>query len=219
MPTVLPPTPLLSAFLLASLILAMTPGPAVFYILTRSVVQGRASGLASAAGVALGSVCNALAAELGLAALFALSALAFTVVKYAGAAYLMLLGVKALLAAGSVPKPATNFASSALHHIFRDAFTIALFNPTTTLFFALFLPQFLTPAQAAHAPALHALALGGIFVLIAACTDVLYALAAGSVHPWFMRHGGLGRTGKITEGCVYIALGLFAALGPQHFNG
>src|SRR5204863_3300806 len=92
----LPAWPLLSAFLVASLILAVTPGPGVFYIVTRSIAQGRRCGLASVAGVALGNLGNAIGASLGLAALFAVSSLAFTIVKYLGALYLIYLGIQAL---------------------------------------------------------------------------------------------------------------------------
>src|SRR5882672_2530306 len=95
---VLPSWPLLSAFLVASLILAVTPGPGVFYIVTRSLLQGRRHGIASVLGVALGNLGNAIGASIGLAALFAISALAFTLVKYAGAAYLVYLGAQALRA-------------------------------------------------------------------------------------------------------------------------
>src|SRR5438445_11726871 len=94
----LPAWPLLSAFLVASLILAVTPGPAVFYIVTRSVAQGRRCGLASVAGVALGNLGNAIGASLGLAVLFAVSSVAFTVVKYAGALYPVYRGAPALRA-------------------------------------------------------------------------------------------------------------------------
>ncbi|MEF8749382.1 MAG: LysE family translocator [Candidatus Accumulibacter propinquus] len=96
MTSLFPPWPLFSAFVLASLVLAVTPGPGVFYIVTRSIVQGRRSGLVSVAGVALGNLGNALAASVGLAALFAVSSLAFTIVKYAGALYLVYLGVQML---------------------------------------------------------------------------------------------------------------------------
>jgi threonine/homoserine/homoserine lactone efflux protein len=98
MTNLFPPWPLFSAFVLASLVLAVTPGPGVFYIVTRSIVQGRRSGLVSVAGVALGNLGNALAASVGLAALFAVSSLAFTTVKYAGALYLAYLGVQMLRA-------------------------------------------------------------------------------------------------------------------------
>ena len=98
MTDLLPPLPLFTAFLAASVILAVTPGPAVFYIVTRSVTLGRRSGLASVAGVAVGNLGNAIGASLGLAALFAVSSVAFTLVKYLGALYLLWLGVQALRA-------------------------------------------------------------------------------------------------------------------------
>ena len=104
---VLPTWPLLSVFLAASFILAITPGPGVFYIVARSVAQGRRHGLASVAGVALGNLGNAVGASLGLAALFAVSSTAFTLVKYAGALYLVYLGIQVLRAPGAAaPLPA-----------------------------------------------------------------------------------------------------------------
>ena len=111
----LPSGSLLSAFLLASLVLAIIPGPAVLYIVTRSLVQGRRSGLTSVVGVALGNLGNAIGASLGLAALFAVSSVAFTVVKYAGAAYLVYLGVQALRAprAGNTGRGAAASPSAA----------------------------------------------------------------------------------------------------------
>lgn len=96
--------PLFAAFLLASLVLAATPGPGVVYIIARTLAQGRTAGLSSVAGVAMGNLCNALGASLGLAALFALSSAAFTVVKFAGAAYLVYLGVKSLRGPAGIAK-------------------------------------------------------------------------------------------------------------------
>jgi threonine/homoserine/homoserine lactone efflux protein len=185
MTSLFPPWPLFSAFVMASLVLAVTPGPGVFYIVTRSIVQGRRSGLVSVAGVALGNLGNALAASVGLAALFAVSSLAFTIVKYAGALYLVYLGVQMLRspdAEPSAPAPAV----ATLGRIFRDGFVVALLNPKTTLFFAAFLPQFLSPAVS---PVLQSMALGALFVAIAALTDSAYALAAGAVAPVLARAG------------------------------
>lgn len=203
----LPPWPLFSAFLLASLILAVTPGPGVLYIVTRSLVQGRRHGLLSVLGVALGNLGNALAASLGLAALFAASALAFSVVKYAGALYLVYLGLRML---GSRPaEPAVAMpAAASLKRVFRDGFVVALLNPKTTVFFAAFLPQFLSPG----APlVVQSMALGAIFVAIAALTDGAYALAAGVLAPRLRsrRSGGIGR---ILGGLMFIGLGVFTAL-------
>lgn len=206
MTDLLPAWPLLSAFLAASFLLAITPGPGVLYIVTRSLVQGRRAGLASVAGVALGNLGNAAAAALGLAALFAVSSLAFAVARYAGAAYLVWLGVRMLC--GSRDDGTTRTPEAApLTRLFRDGFVVALLNPKTTLFFAAFLPQFLDPATA---PMAQALSLGILFVAIAAVTDSAYALAAGLIAPR-LRAGGLRRIGGCLGGGTFIGLGLFAA--------
>lgn len=208
----LPPLPLLGAFVAASVLLAVTPGPAVFYIVTRSVSRGRRSGLASVAGVALGNLGNAIGASLGLAALFAISSLAFTVVKYLGAAYLIWLGVQAIrrppapvLEPGALPQ------ETALRRIFADGFLVALLNPKTAIFFAAFLPQFVQ-GSTAHA---QTIALGVLFVLIAAVTDTLYAVSAGTARPWLMRASGVARLGRYLTGSAFIGLGVLTALSGQ----
>ncbi len=202
-----PPWPLFSAFLLASFVLAVTPGPGVFYIVTRSVVQGRRSGLVSVAGVALGNLGNALAASLGLAALFAVSSLAFSVIKYAGALYLVYLGVQ-MLRSAPAENPSALPAAEPLERVFRDGFIVALFNPKTTIFFAAFLPQFLS-ADARFM--LQSMSLGSLFVAIAAVTDSAYALAAGTIAP-ALHAGKIRRIGRYLGGGVFVGLGVFAAL-------
>lgn len=202
-----PPWPLFSAFLLASFVLAVTPGPGVLYVVTRSLVQGRRSGLVSVAGVALGNLGNALAASVGLAALFAASSLAFSVVKYAGALYLVYLGMQ-MLRSVPVGNSAAVSAAAPLKRVFRDGFVVALLNPKTTVFFAAFLPQFLGPNAP---PMFHSMALGFLFVAIAALTDSAYALAAGAVAP-ALRGGAAARIGRRLGGGVFIGLGVFTAL-------
>lgn len=206
MTDLLPPWPLFSAFLVASLVLAVTPGPGVLYIVTRSLVQGRSSGLVSVAAVALGNLANAVAASVGLAALLAVSSLAFTVVKYAGAAYLVYLGVQ-MLRSSSAEAPAA-IPATPLRRVFRDGFVVALLNPKTAVFFAAFLPQFLSPDGA---PVFQGLALGALFVAIAAVTDSAYVLAAGAVAP-ALRSSGLRRIGQRLGGGVFIGLGVYTAL-------
>jgi len=200
------------AFLAASFVLAVTPGPGVFYIVARSVTQGRLSGLASVAGVALGNLGNAIGASLGLAAIFAVSSLAFTVVKYAGALYLVYLGVQALRAPPATTAPDAPLTREDLGRIFRDGFVVALFNPKTAIFFAAFLPQFIGGAQMAFA---QSIALGVIFVLLAAITDSIYALTAGSVRPWLQRAKGATALGRYVSGAAFIGLGLLTALSSQ----
>jgi threonine/homoserine/homoserine lactone efflux protein len=195
-----------SAFLIASVLLAVTPGPGVLYIVTRSLTQGRRHGLASVAGVALGNLGNAVGASIGLAAVFAVSALAFTVVKYLGALYLVYLGVQAIRAPGrdrELPRP----VAASLRRIFRDGFIVALLNPKTAVFFAAFLPQFMSP----ESPAIvQSLTLGSIFVAIAAVTDTAYATAAGALGPALARARGARALGRYLTGGSFIGLGVYA---------
>jgi threonine/homoserine/homoserine lactone efflux protein len=214
MEQILPGWPLLSAFLAASFVLAVTPGPGVFYIVTRSMLQGRRYGLASVLGVALGNLGNAIGASIGLAALFAVSSVAFTVVKYAGALYLIYLGIQALRA----PPPATAVeqpAPAPLTRIFRDGFVVALLNPKTAIFFAAFLPQFMS---AEAEPIVQSIALGSLFVAIAALTDTAYALAAGAAASMVSRARGMRWLGRFFVGGAFIGLGVLTALGGSRHN-
>lgn len=209
----LPDTPLLLAFIGASLVLALTPGPAVVYIVARTVAQGRACGLASVMGVALGNLANAVGAALGLAALFAVSSSAFTVVKWAGAAYLVYLGIRMWMAVpaglGAVAPPAPK---QPLRRVFRDGFVVALLNPKTSLFFAAFLPQFMD----GHASALaQTLALGSVFVAIACCTDLMYVLTASVVARRLNRAARPALWGNRIAGTSFIGLGLLTAMGAR----
>jgi threonine/homoserine/homoserine lactone efflux protein len=208
----LPPWPLLSAFLLASLVLAITPGPGVFYIVTRSLVQGRRFGLASVAGVALGNLGNALAASIGLAALFAVSSLAFAIVKYAGALYLVYLGIHALRAPQAVLLPVVPVPAP-LARVSRDGFIVALLNPKTTLFFAAFLPQFVS---AEAAPMAQSLTLGSLFVAIATVTDSAYAIAAGAIAPLLAPARGVCALGRYFTASAFIGLGVFTGVAGAH---
>lgn len=204
---------MLGAFVLASLVLAMTPGPGVLYIVARTAAQGRRAGLVSVAGVAAGNLGNALAASLGLAALFAVSAAAFGIVKWAGAAYLVWLGVQALRRPAAA-EPRGAFEAPRLGRIWRDGFVVALLNPKTALFFAAFLPQFIDPSAGA---AQQAAALGAVFVLIAAVTDSGYVLLAGAAA---RRLGGRNaqrsaRLGRWAAAATFIGLGVYTATSRQ----
>jgi threonine/homoserine/homoserine lactone efflux protein len=170
-------------------------------------LQGRRFGFASVAGVALGNLGNAFGASLGLAALFAISSLAFTVVKYAGALYLIYLGIQALRAPvralGAAPPP------TSMSRIFGDGFVVALLNPKTAIFFAAFLPQFMS---AGGSPMLQSTALGAIFVAMAAVTDTGYAMAAGALAPRLARAHGVGAFGRYLTGGAFIGLGVLSAV-------
>jgi threonine/homoserine/homoserine lactone efflux protein len=204
--TLLPPAPLLLAFLAAALVLAITPGPGVAYIVTRTLGQGRRAGLASVAGVALGNLANVVAAALGLSSLLAASPVAFAVLRYAGAAYLVWLGLQLLRRPAAVQDPVAAPASRG--KVLRQGILVSLLNPKTTLFFAAFLPPFM---QAPAAPMAQALVLGTLFVLIAAVSDTAYVLLATVLAPGRLREGAV--RGRRVVALVYIALGLVAAFG------
>ena len=149
-----------------------------------------------------------MGAALGLAALFAVSSFAFAIVKYSGAAYLIYLGIKTLRSReATFDNPGISHPVH-LFQVFRDGFTVALFNPKTALFFAAYLPQFLPTSKA---PMTQTLLFGSTFVLIAATTDSLYALAAGSLKLWLSRGQQVSDFGRMLTGSVYIGLGLFTA--------
>lgn len=200
--------PVLAAFLLASLALAAAPGPGVVYIVTRTIAQGRRAGIASVVGVALGNLGNAIGAAIGLAALFALSSAAFTVVKFAGAAYLVYLGVKALRPTDGGVEVAPS-QEPGLGRIFRQGCLVALLNPKTALFFAAFLPQFIDPAGSAI---VQSVLFGTLFVLIAACTDTAYVLAAGVARTTLGNVKIAPALGRYASAAVFVGLGIFTAV-------
>jgi threonine/homoserine/homoserine lactone efflux protein len=194
------------AFLVASLVLAITPGPGVVFLITQTLRQGRKGGLASLGGVAFGSIANGVAASLGLAALFAASSTAFWVVKSAGAAYLVYLGIKVLRSPSDTATVAV-LPAQAAPRLFRDGFVVALFNPKTTLFFAALLPQFISP----HASALgQSLMLVGVFVAIAGCTDTLYVLTASALSTKIAGRSAWAPA-RYLSGAGFIGLGIYAA--------
>jgi threonine/homoserine/homoserine lactone efflux protein len=196
-------------FLLAALGLLLIPGPSVLYILTHSAAQGRRAGLTSVGGIELASLTHAVAATLGLSALLLTSALAFSVVKYLGATYLIYLGVRTLLArreSSQTPVPAPKSFS----RLFAQGFLVQLLNPKTTLFFYAFLPQFVDPARGAVIGQI--LVFGVLFVLLASCTDSLYALLGSTVGKLLTRNVRFRQGQRYITGCVYIVLGVTAAL-------
>jgi threonine/homoserine/homoserine lactone efflux protein len=201
-------SPTFAAFLFASLMLAVTPGPGVIYIVTRTLGQGRKAGFASIAGIALGDFGNATAASLGLAALLSASAAAYVIVKLAGAAYLIYLGVKALWARSAAPLAASRIRESPVR-LFRDGFLVSLLNPKTALFFAALLPQFINPGAS---PLWQSLVLSCIFVAIALCTDTIYMLTASALAPAISRRGSSRPYGRYISAATFIGLGVYAAL-------
>jgi threonine/homoserine/homoserine lactone efflux protein len=207
MGTFLPTWPVLLTFLAASFVLAVTPGPGVFYIVTRSLAQGRATGLVSVAGVAFGNLGNAIGASVGLAAVMAVSSLAFMIVKYAGAAYLIYLGVRAIRSSRTEERYEVGLRKHVASRVFLDGVLVALLNPKTALFFGAFLPQFLNADTTSLA---QTVALGSLFVAVAATTDSVYALSAATIAGRFGRGVRTHVSAYVTGGAL-IGLGLVAA--------
>jgi threonine/homoserine/homoserine lactone efflux protein len=202
-------SPTFAIFVFASLILAITPGPGVIFLVTRTLSQGRRVGLSSIGGVALGNFSNASIASLGLAVVFAASSTAFLIVKLAGASYLVFLGIRALIS-GSKASSAAPLCPTSRLKAFRDGYLVALLNPKTALFFAAFLPQFIGPGGS---PLAQSLFLGGVFVLIAICTDTAYVMVAAALGPRFTKLLRWGSYGKYVAATTFIALGAYVAFG------
>ena len=198
----------LSLFLAASLVLLLTPGPAVLYIVTRSVDQGRRAGLVSVLGIETGNLFHAGAAALGLSAILMSSALAFEIVKYLGAAYLIYIGIRKLLTPVHVEAVEID-ADRNLRRIYSQGALVAVLNPKTALFFLAFLPQFVEPARGQVT--LQTLFLGLIFVGMAVITDGCYALLSGTAGSWLKTSPWYLRFQRYVAGSIYIGLGVIAA--------
>jgi len=208
LPVVFPDSTSLWLFGLAALALLAIPGPAVLYIVVQSAEQGRRVGLASVAGVHLGTLVHVAAAAAGLSALIVASSVAFSAVKYAGAAYLVLLGLRKLLAREPVAE--VERRREPLRRAFVRGTIVNAFNPKTALFFLAFLPQFVAPGRGGVWS--QALVLGFVFVGLGLVTDSLYALAAGTAAGLLRRRRGVVRYGS---GMVFIALGATAAFAKS----
>ena len=196
-------------FLGASLALLLIPGPAVLYITARSANQGRLAGLVSVLAIETANFLQAVAATLGLSAILLSSALAFDVVKYLGAAYLIYLGVRKLLA----PEEETangEVKEESLSRIYWQGFAVNLLNPKTALFYFAFLPQFVDPAKGNVTT--QTLLLGAIFVGMAFITDSLYALLASSLADRMRASRHFQKGQRYFAGLVYVGLGITTAL-------
>jgi len=209
----LPTLPSFLLFLAGAMILLVIPGPAVFYILSRTVGHGRLAGVVSAAGIAVGTLFHVAAAILGLSALLASSARAFYIVKYLGAAYLVFLGLRTLLRRESSEIAAADNAHG-LRRIFAQGVLVNLLNPKTALFFLAFLPQFVDPVRG-HV-ATQILFLGASFALLGLCSDSAWALLAGTLAEKLRGNLRWARAQRNISGGALIALGLATAFSGAH---
>jgi threonine/homoserine/homoserine lactone efflux protein len=205
-----PDTAHLLAFTLAALTLAVIPGPGMLYVLARSLGGGRSVGLRSTVGTGIGGCAHVVAAALGLSAVLAASATAFTIVKYAGAAYLIGLGVVTLLSARK-PPPSVSGATDT-RALSQGVLTEAL-NPKTALFFVTFLPQFCQPENGPLA--LQVLALGLMSVALNTLADVVIAFAAGPLGRRLATSAKWWRRQRQATGSILIGLGIYAAAADR----
>ena len=199
-------------FALASLALAVVPGPAVLYIVAQSVQGGRRAGVVSSLGVSTGGMFHVVAAVIGLSAVLSASATAFTVVKLAGAAYLVWLGIRTLLSRDD--RIAGRRAEPTLWRTYRQGVIVNVLNPKTALFFLAFLPQFVDPEGSTRG---QLAVLGLVFVVIALTTDLIWALVAGTAGSVLRRSRTFLRVQRYVSGTIFVGLGALAATtGRSH---
>jgi threonine/homoserine/homoserine lactone efflux protein len=206
----MPTTATLIAFAAAALALVVIPGPNLIYIITRGIQQGRRAAIVSSLGVQLGMVAHILLATLGLSALVARSPVLYDVIKYAGAGYLVWMGISHLRKRHAPVDPAIALRPASTRQLFLHGFAINMLNPKVILFVLALLPQFVDPARGATAPQM--LVLGAVFIVVALVSDTTYAFASGSLGAWLKGHPESERHRDRVSGIVYLLLGLVVAL-------
>lgn len=201
----------LITFAIASFVLFCIPGPAVAYIVNRAVVDGRATAFASVAGLELGNFVHVVAATAGLSAVLATSATAFSVVKWLGAAYLILIGLKTL--ANRPQTLGSGGVSITRRRAFTQGIVVNALNPKVALFFLSFLPQFVDPDRG---PAwLQSLVLGSLFTVLGCVMDGLWATLAGTVRHLLVRGRAQAFVRRYVSGTLFVGLGAIAARAHQ----
>lgn len=205
----MPTTPVLVAFVLASLAVIVIPGPSVVYVMARGVAQGRSAALLSVVGLELGALVHLLGTTVGLAALVAAWPELLTGLRWAGAGYLLWLAVRQLRPAPHVSGPALP-PPGGRWRLVRDGMLIDVLNPGTALFFLAFLPQFVDPARGPVAAQI--MILGLCFLLVASANDAVYALVSGALAARFGRRWLAQRRVQLVTAAVYVALAASALL-------
>ncbi len=193
----------------AALALLVVPGPSVIYIVTRGIHQGRAAAIVSVLGVTTATLVHTVFAAAGLSAVLASSAVAFSIVKYAGSAYLIYLAVRTWLDRSEerldVPRPVAD-----LRRVYLEGFLVNLLNPKTALFILALLPQFVDPARGAAG--VQILLFGGMLAGLGLISDGAYALASGSIGAWLRRKRSIAGVQRRVSAGIYAALGIGTAL-------
>ena len=200
----------ISLFVGAALVLAITPGPGIFYVMTRSLKGGKPEGFASAMGTSVGGLFHVVAAALGVSALLATSAIAFSIVKYLGAAYLVFLGIKTIISKDIVIDAGSNaFAFVGYRRAFFQGVVVEILNPKTALFFLAFIPQFVNPSGVVF---IQFLLLGTISIVLNTLVDLVVIALAGPIGQKLRTSPKLRKRQRIATGVGLVSLGGYVAL-------
>jgi threonine/homoserine/homoserine lactone efflux protein len=202
--------PTLLTFAVAAFLLIVVPGPNVLFIISRGIEQGHRAAVTSAMGVETGMLVHTAAATLGLSALVASSDLVFSIVKYAGAAYLIWMGIQALRTRPDPLELEGAGGRSSMRRLYVQGLVINILNPKVGLFFLAFLPQFVDPERGSSAAQI--MVFGAVFFVIATISDLAYALASGSIGTWLGTREWVSRQRNRFSGMIYIGLGALAAM-------
>lgn len=215
---ILPSVENIVLFITAATILIVVPGPALLYILMKSMEQGYKAGLASVLGVGVGAMIHVFAAAIGISALLVASATAFSILKYGGAAYLIYLGIKKLADKSTPIAPVDNEKKS-LSKIFYEGIVVNTLSPKSAIFFFAFLPQFINADRGGTTSQI--LFLGLVFLVIAFVSDMCYVLLSGKLAKHIRTSAKFAGIQKYLSGSIYIVLGLltFMVNKPTSFGG
>ncbi|WP_438864724.1 LysE family translocator [Neptunicella sp.] len=197
-------------FGLAALLLSLSPGPSNLYIMARSINQGRKAGISAAAGLAVGSFIYVIATALGIATLFKYSPVAYTLIKLAGAGYLIFLGITYLRSSTHTADSVTTDSPLGFKPLFRQSIIVELTNPKTALFFIAFLPQFVTTDAGSVTTQL--IQLGVLYALIALCCDLMVAILSGALGNWLSQHPMFSYWQDKVSGSILVSLGSYLGL-------
>ena len=208
----MPDTSQLVAFVIASAVLGITPGPDIIYVITRGAAQGARAGVAAAAGLTTGVIGHTAFTVIGLSAILATSAIAFTVIKIAGAAYLIYLGIRMWRSSGVIDLSSDTDARS-IGAIYRQTIAMNLLNPKVALFFLAFLPQFVNPSAGPVAPQFALLGL--LFMIVAFIVMSTAGFAGAQIRRFLVRSTTAARWVQRAAGTILIALGISLAFQRQ----
>jgi threonine/homoserine/homoserine lactone efflux protein len=199
----------LGIFVAASLVILLTPGPAVIYIVTCSLDKGRRAGFISALGIAVGGLTHVLLASMGLSVLIASSAAAFAIIKYTGAGYLLFLGIRKIFFYKDTGESGLVQHLKTHRSMFFQGIIVNVFNPKTALFFLAFLPQFVDASRGSLS--LQFVILGILFISMALCTDCTYVMLAGSGSSRIFSNARVSKLQPYVIGGIYMILGILTA--------